>query len=119
MKQAFLGLSNHKILCRIGVLPHEQTLVQEVVITLQVACDVAACVEEDNLDKAIDYRELARVCQSIAEEKHHFLIETLAHRILQKLKKDFPISWARVRLEKPSALPSAAYCFIELEERFE
>jgi 7,8-dihydroneopterin aldolase/epimerase/oxygenase len=113
--QSFIGFHQHKVHCIIGVLPHERLQEQEIHIDLKVKADFKHPAETDSLANTIDYIVLAEICTNLAKTNQYHLIETLAWEALHKIFERFPVKWAWIRVQKPSAIPSG-YAYVELEK---
>ena len=111
-----IGIENLCIHCIIGCNAHERVLKQDIFLDLQFKYNFSACVLSDDLKDTINYVEIADMCTEIALAKPYFLLESLAHTILEKLISELDIEWAFIRIKKPNAIPSADYAVIELEK---
>lgn len=67
------------------------------------------------MKNTIDYVLLAQLCTELAEQKEYLLLETFASDILDNCMRRFNAVWAWVQISKPSAIPTAAYAYVELE----
>lgn len=115
-----LGIHQHRIDCMIGVYPEERLQVQTLFIDAKVKLDFSHCIASDQVQETIDYVLLANICTQLAQKNKYFLLETLASDILDQYIERFnAVVWAWVRIQKPSAIPSAAYAYVELERRRE
>lgn len=115
MIRGTVGLDNLKIICFVGVYPHEKISMQELLIDLKIETDIAKCVATDSLSDAIDYDKLAGACGQIANSRHYHLIETLADAILDGLLKEFSIDSAWIRIKKSQSVVNAEFSFVELK----
>jgi 7,8-dihydroneopterin aldolase/epimerase/oxygenase len=113
MNQMSVGFEKLLVKALVGILPHEYEEPQAIMMNL-TAGYVYSSMREDVLEDVIDYRDLASVCEKTALRKHYGLLETMGESILIELGKVFPLSYAKLRIEKPSALPSARHAFIEM-----
>ena len=111
-KQMHVGFTHLLVCCVVGTLPEEQNTPQEIGISLKVA--IAPTVS-DELASTVDYTALAALCEKIALARAHQLLETLASEILEAIFAHFSVSFAWIRLEKPSALRNAQCAFVEFE----
>jgi 7,8-dihydroneopterin aldolase/epimerase/oxygenase len=99
----------------IGVYPHEHTKLQKLIIDLALDCDLTKAGETDDLEHAIDYDALAAIARQTATEKHHRLIETVAHQIATRILAQHKSSTrVFVRVAKPSAVPGAKCAAVEV-----
>jgi dihydroneopterin aldolase len=113
--KTWLGFSDSLITCFVGTLPHEYLTPQEIVISLKI--EVSLKGKEDLLENTVDYSALAKLCNELAQSKHHALLETLARTILAEINKRFSPLAMWIRIEKPKALVSTRCAFIEMEQR--
>ena len=93
----------------IGVHPWEREIEQTLVVSVDIAADVAKAAASDELADALDYSAVADTIATVLREGKFRLIETAAERIAGSLLADFPLSWLRLELRKPIApAPPAA-----------
>ncbi len=113
---ALIGFEDLRILCHIGILPEEKTKEQAILIDLDIEFDISQPIESDNINQTIDYTYLSNLCARIAMERHFGLLETLASTILEEILEDKRIKWAKIKIKKPGAIPTARFTFVELEK---
>ena len=66
--------------------------------------DVSVEVEEpdaDDIDAAVDYRDLVACVREVSDGKRFQLLETLAAAVAEELKRRFPVEHVRVMVGKP------------------
>lgn len=86
-----------------GVLAHERRDGQLFCVDLDLAVDLRAAAEGDDLSRTVDYGALAtRVRDAVARDPVG-LIETLADRLARLVLADPSVSWVRVTVHKPHA----------------
>ena len=56
---------------------------------------------EDDIDAAVDYRDLVACVREISDGTHFQLLETLAASVADELKRRFPLERVEVRVGKP------------------
>ncbi len=112
--KGIIGFEGLKLNCIIGIYPEERTAPQDLIIDLKVQYDVTKCIQAQSMEQALDYVQLAAVSRKIAE-KRHFLLEALAHDILDRIFNEFNVNWAWIKIRKPQAIPGAQHAFVELE----
>ncbi|ADI38005.1 putative dihydroneopterin aldolase [Waddlia chondrophila 2032/99] len=115
--QGTIGFNHLRINCIIGDLPEEREKVQEIEVSVKVACDFYACSLSDDLADTVDYVSLAAACRREAEEGRYHMLETYASRTLDKLLEEFPIDYAWIQVKKASGLPDADCSFVELSKK--
>jgi dihydroneopterin aldolase len=82
-----------------GVLEEEQRDGQ--VFRFDVAVEVQEPAEDD-LDAAVDYRDLAACVREVSDASRFQLLETLAAAVAAELKRRFPVERVTVRVGKPA-----------------
>jgi dihydroneopterin aldolase len=100
----------------IGVYAHERGILQKLSIDVSIDCDLKPAGETDALEHAIDYDRIAALTTAIATEKHHALIETVAHEVASRILRELgERAYAvHVRVAKPSAIPGAKCAAVEV-----
>jgi dihydroneopterin aldolase len=81
-----------------GVLEEEQRAGQ--LFRFDVAVEVSEPAEDD-IDAAVDYRDLAACVREISDGTRYQLLETLAAAVADELMRRFPVTHATVRVGKP------------------
>jgi dihydroneopterin aldolase len=82
-----------------GVLEEEQRDGQ--VFRFDVAVEVQEPAEDD-IDAAVDYRDLAACVREVSDASRFQLLETLAAAVAAELKRRFPVERVTVRVGKPA-----------------
>lgn len=91
----------------IGAHDWERHVRQTVVLDLELAADISAAAATDWLADAFDYQAIGdRLVEFVAGSEFQ-LVETLAERCAALLREEFGVSWLRLRVAKPGALPAA------------
>lgn len=110
-----IGFEQFKIQCIIGVYGHERQQPQEICVDLSVEVDFASAAASDVLADALNYVQLAELCESMAVEGRYQLLEAYAAAVLDKLVAAYPIRRAKMRVRKAKAIVAAKCAFVELE----
>ncbi len=116
-QQGIIGIENLKIDCIIGIKPEERSREQEIYIDMKVETDISRCVATDAVTDTVDYVHLSELCKSIAKRGKFRLLEAYAHAVLERVFRDYPVSWAWICVKKPMQLPWAKYTTVELQRR--
>lgn len=114
-KWGFIGICQHHIPCIVGIYPEERKKEQILVVDAKIKIDFLPCIASKKISDSIDYVLLANLCTELAQEKKYDLLETFASDILDQCIERFHAVWAWVRIQKPSAIPTASYAYVELE----
>lgn len=113
--EVIIGFENYRIECIIGIEEHERAKEQEILVDMKVRARVEAAAQSDAIHDTIDYITLAGLCKQMAETGLYYLLEKYAADVLKKVLTTFPVTWAWIRVKKPSALPGAKFTFVEME----
>ena len=93
--------------CIIGTRPKERVTRQDISISIEMECDLAAAAESDSIEDTVDYVEIRDRVVELAEGSEFFLVETLADRISSLCLDYGRISGVRVSVDKMTALTGA------------
>ncbi len=96
---------------QIGVHPHERGRSQPLVI--EVELDLAPA-PVGGIRDTVNYEGLAERARALAAEGHMDLVETFAERLARACLADPRVRRARVRIDKPEAIASAAAAGVEV-----
>lgn len=99
----------------VGVHEWERRLPRPVVIDLELATDAARAARSDRLGDAVDYHAVAQAVSECVAAARPQLIETLAQQVADRLIKDFGVTWLRLELHKPGAVPGASDVSVAIE----
>ena len=100
----------------IGVYAHEMTAPQPVIISLNLTVeDDVDTVGTDDPKRIVCYDNVTRRIRDLCAQGHVGLVETLAERIAALCLEDDRVLTARVRVEKPDALPDCRSVGVEVE----
>ncbi|WP_114418122.1 dihydroneopterin aldolase [Marinospirillum perlucidum] len=98
------GLS---FLASIGVFDWEKQQLQKLELDLELATDIRAAAQDEDLNKTLDYASISERLMQLAQSQHHDLLETLAEKMTQMLLSEFNTSSVTLTLAKPGAVASA------------
>lgn len=101
-----------------GVSPEEQALGQRIEVDLEVEADLEDAGRSDDPAMTIDYSELYRLVRDVVEGESVRLLETLAHRIAERVRTEFDVSATWVKVMKPGAPISGSvlgYAAVEVQ----
>lgn len=88
----------------IGIEEWERKKQQTIRVDIEMAWDAAAPAAEDDIEKALNYRSVAKAVLAHIETHEHQLVETLADRLAAEIMRDFHVPWIRLRVSKPGAV---------------
>jgi dihydroneopterin aldolase len=109
-----LELEGLAVFGRHGVLEEERRDGQEFLYDIRL--DVGDAGASDQIDDAVDYREVADCVREVSDSQDFNLIEALAQAVADALVERFPVRSARVRVKKTSpAGVGARYAIVSVE----
>lgn len=83
-----IELRGLRILAFCGVLGEEHSRAQPFEVDVDLICDLSAAGESDELGDTVDYGSVCDRLVALATERHHELMEHLAHRLAMSLLED-------------------------------
>lgn len=92
----------------IGVYAWERRIRQTVSMDLDMACDIAASANSDDLTHTLSYKAVGKRVAEFVEAAEFELVEALAQAVAQLVMEEFNVPWLRLKLSKPRALTAAA-----------
>jgi FolB domain-containing protein len=111
---ATLFIKNLRVTCIIGADKYEREHKQEICMQIFLWTDIAKACSSDNLEDALDYREIYDDIVKRVENSRFYLIESLAYEVA-KICIEHPLTRkAKVIIEKVGALEKAESSGIEL-----
>lgn len=93
-----------RIDARIGVYEHEMGRWQPLVVDVELSLD---CGEIHRLSDTVNYETIAGAARANADLGHVGLVEEYAERLARDCLADPRVLSARVRVDKPEAIPGA------------
>ena len=88
----------------IGIYDWERKQKQIVSIDLEMATDIRSSAEIDSIERALDYKAIAKRLIDFVEGSKFFLVETLAEQISHLVLSEFDVPWLKLRLGKLGAV---------------
>lgn len=90
--------------CIIGIYPEERREKQDIVINLEMQCDLRKAGRSDDLNDTVDYKQIKKAVLELVEGSKFQLIEALAERIADLALADEKVHGVVVTIDKPGAL---------------
>jgi dihydroneopterin aldolase len=107
-------IQNLDLEMQIGFYGHEKGRTQRARINLDLSVEDTPA-EDDRLGSVVDYVAVVDRIRKAALSGHVNLVETLAERIADICLEDSRVLKARIRVEKPDAIPEAESAGVEIE----
>jgi dihydroneopterin aldolase len=90
-----------------GVLDDERERGQRFLVDLELELDAATAARaasSDNIEDALDYRDVVEVVREVSDGRAYYLLEAFASALADTLVERFPLTRARVRVRKPDVV---------------
>lgn len=91
----------------IGVFDWEREIRQTVSLDLDMATDIRKAAASDSLEDTLDYKAISDRLTDFVSGSEFQLIEAMAEQCADIVLTEFNVSWLRLRLSKPGAVPQA------------
>lgn len=100
--------------CIIGIYPEERREKQDVVINVEMHCDLRRAGKSDDLNDTVDYKSIKKAILKLVEQSHFQLIEAMAENIATIALGDQKVKTVIVTVDKPGALRFAKSSAVEI-----
>lgn len=104
------------LLCRciVGIYPEERENKQDVVISIEMGCDLSVAAASDNIDDTVNYKSVKKEIIALVENSGFLLIERMAGEIASLCLAHPGVRQVRVTVDKPGALRFARSVAVEI-----
>lgn len=99
----------------IGVYDWERDITQRLLVDLEMAWDNRAPGASDYVADALDYAAVSEFVSRCIRQIEPQLVERAAEVLAAELQSHFGISWLRLTLRKPGAVPAASAVGVRIE----
>lgn len=103
-----------KIETVIGVYEWEKKINQSLLLDLDMAWDNRPAAASDDYQHALCYETVSNRLTALITERPIELIETVAEMVATCVMSEFGVTWVKVVVMKPGAVPSAAAVGVEI-----
>ena len=91
----------------IGINDWEREVRQTVSLDLEMATDTRGAADSDDISDTINYKAVAKRLIDFVEGTEFLLVERMAERVSDIVRKEFGVRWLRLRVSKPGAVTGA------------
>jgi len=91
----------------IGIYDWEREVRQVVQIDLEMAWDNKPAAQTENIELALNYKDVSKRLISFISKSEFLLVETMAEAIAQIILNEFNVPWLNLKLSKPGAIRGA------------
>jgi len=88
----------------IGIFPEERKEKQDVIINIELNCELRQPGRSDNLNDTIDYKKIKKKILNLVENAEFHLLEALADAIANVCLAEKGIKSTNITVDKPGAL---------------
>ncbi|MCK0106979.1 dihydroneopterin aldolase [Marinobacter sp. S0848L] len=99
----------------IGVYDWEREITQRLLVDLEMAWDNRVPAASDDVSDALDYATVSERVGQCIQALQPQLIEAAAEAVASMLQQDFGVSWLRLTIRKPGAVPAATSVGVRIE----
>ena len=99
-----IHVKNLRIKAIIGINDWERAEKQDVIVNVELELDASRAIETDRIEDTINYKTLTKRIISEVELSEFYLLEKLAHHILNIVLENKKVKWGTVEVDKPQAL---------------
>lgn len=91
----------------IGIFDWERKVRQTISIDLEMATDIRKAAETDDIQYALNYKDVSKRLIGLIEDSEFELVETMAETAAKIVREEFNVAWLKMRLSKPGAIRGA------------
>lgn len=99
----------------VGINPEERVNKQDILITITMFASIRQAGQSDDINDAVNYKNVAKRVIQHVENSADFLVEKLITDIARLILTEFFVQKVVVKLEKPGALRFAQSVGVEIE----
>ena len=100
--------------CIIGIYPEERREKQDILINVEMQCDLRQAGRSDDLNDTVDYKAVKKAILKLVEVSRFQLIESLAESIADIALAQDKVQQVTVTIDKPGALRFAKSSAVEI-----
>jgi len=91
----------------IGIYDWERKIRQDVILDLEMSCDVRRAAATEKIEDALDYKAVTKRLIAFVQQSQFQLVETLAERCTEIVRQEFGVRWVRLSVNKIGAVSGA------------
>ncbi|MFO7653618.1 MAG: dihydroneopterin aldolase [Candidatus Krumholzibacteriia bacterium] len=88
----------------VGIKDEEREKPQDILVNLELVCDLRAVSESDRVDDGVNYRTVAKQVIALVESSSFYTVERMATEIARLILGGFAVAEVTVSVDKPGAL---------------
>ncbi|MCC4799054.1 dihydroneopterin aldolase [Enterovibrio norvegicus] len=115
MNMDLVFIEQLEVITTIGVYDWEQQIKQKLVFDIEMGHDNKPAANSDDVAFALDYASVSNAVIEHIEQGRFLLVERVAEEIASLIQQQFSVSWIRVKVSKPGAVPQARAVGVVIE----
>jgi len=100
--------------CIIGCFNEERRKKQNVIIQIEIHCNLQKVGKTDNLNDTIDYTTIEKEVSTFVKQSSFKMIEALAEAIAKKILTNKKVKKVKITIDKPNALTFSKSVAVEI-----
>ncbi len=104
-----------KISTIIGTFDWERKEKQDLILNIEISCDLRKAGKSDKLEDTVDYKTMKKRIIDLVEKSEFFLIEKTAGSVAELCLATRGVKSVKVTVDKPSALRYSRSVAVEIE----
>lgn len=115
---AVLRMAGMKFFGHHGVTEEEKAKGEKYEVDCEIRTDISKCAESDNIDDAINYDMVYFLIQEHMENRRYNLVETIAERLKEEIKRKTNADKILIRVRKmsPPIIGQMDYFEVEISD---
>lgn len=99
----------------IGIYDWERKIKQTLAFDLEMGTDIRPAAADDDIDKTLNYKAVAKSITDYVEASEFLLVETLAEKVAELVMSEFDVPWLSMTLHKPGAVTGSKSVGVKIE----
>ncbi|BAC24618.1 ygiG [Wigglesworthia glossinidia endosymbiont of Glossina brevipalpis] len=104
------------VMTSVGIHKWEKSILQKILLDIKIKLDIKKNFYLDDIRYSIDYTKVHKEVINLIQKKHFNLIETIAIELSDMIIDKFLVSYVKIKITKPSAIPEALNVGIIIEK---
>ena len=99
----------------IGIYDWERKDKQDLIINATLKVNISKAAKSDDINDAVNYRNICKRLITLAENNTAFLLEKLVEEMANMVLNEFEVEYIKICIDKPGALRFSKSVAIEIE----
>jgi FolB domain-containing protein len=98
----------------VGTFPKEKKSPQEIILNIELACEIRKAAESDDLADTVDYKAVKRKISDFVKKNKFNLIERIAEKCAEICLSHKGVFSVKITIDKPGSLSNARSAAVEI-----